>query len=146
MPLTLQEFSSVAPFYKDRVGKINEIKNVKITDVGLENKFPLIRTSCGSQPYSQNFLFEGVLNHDETSVKVNCSCPSFKFEFAHVLNKKKALYNPGDVYKVSILKIPKEKNQKQVVMACKHVIAASRTILKQLDKIQHSIEKQQKKE
>jgi hypothetical protein len=143
MALTLQEISTVAAFFKKRVQSINEIKNVKIIGFERKGEFPIIKTTCGSQNYQQSFMFEGPISSDESDVKVNCTCASFKFEFAHVLNKRSALLNP-DQFKMSILKVPKERNQRQVVMTCKHLIAASKILLKQLNSISNAFDKQHK--
>jgi len=64
-------------------------------------------------------------------VKVNCTCESFKFEFAYAVNKYEGLLNPGR-FETSLSKPPKEKNKFSKPSGCKHIIAFSRLLTKRI--------------
>jgi len=62
-----------------------------------------------------------------SEVKISCTCPSFKFEFAFALNKSQALHMPENFIE-STQQVPKKKNIYKIPTGCKHIIAFARFI------------------
>ena len=129
--MILKDLASIPSAYRDRIEKVKKVKPmISGTYTILQN--PHIILSSGK--YSQEILFLGEVDPD-TNIKIYCSCPSFNYEFAHILNDNECLLHP-ERFKIAIRKTPREKNQKNVLTGCKHCIAAAQFTQKKMDKLQ----------
>jgi len=129
--MILKDLASIPSAYRDRIEKVKQVKpTISGTSIIIQN--PHIMLSSGK--YSQEILFLGEVDPD-TNIKIYCSCPSFNYEFAHILNDNECLLHP-ERFRIAIRKTPREKNQKNVLTGCKHSIAAAQFIQKNIDKFQ----------
>ena len=64
----------------------------------------------------------------DKNVKILCSCPSFKFEFAGALMKINSLLEEQYFAYAILTHKPKHKNIYQIPSGCKHIIALARKI------------------
>src|SRR6056297_1836850 len=129
--MLLKDLATIPSSYRDRKEKINQVKTM-INRTSTINQNPhIILSSCN---YSQEILFLGEIDPD-TNVKIYCSCPSFNYEFAHILNDNECLLH-SERFKIAVRKTPREKNQKNILTGCKHCIAAAQFIQKKMDKFQ----------
>lgn len=114
-------------FFKERQVLVKQvtinIKNVTNNEDGSK----LIQGTTGKfQP--EILIIDGNLNLG-TNVKINCDCPSFKFDFSKAVNKIGSLSHPEEFQK-SIALRPKERNLFSIASGCKHIIALANLIYK----------------
>ena len=135
--MQLKNNITIPSIYRDRIKSIKSLKPtiIKIEMVG---EHPLITCSCSK--YNPKILFLGKVDPN-TNIKMFCSCMSFNYEFAHILNDDESLLFP-EQFKTAIKKYPKKKNTKNVLMSCKHCISCSMLILKRIDMIQRVLRRQ----
>jgi len=129
--MNLNDLSTIPSAFRNRLEKVKNV-NIIISRMSILNQNPHIIFSSGK--YSQEILFLGEVDPD-TNIKIYCSCPSFNYEFAHILNDDQCLLHP-ERFKIAIRKTPREKNQKNILIGCKHCIAAAQFIQKKMDKFQ----------
>lgn len=132
----LEDLATVPSFFKDRQDKIKKLV-VFPQDVIITEFDYIIVLSC--HRYTIKISFRSKFDPD-SKIKLNCTCPSFNFEFAHILYKNDCLLEP-EKYRKATAKIPKERNTKSVLGGCKHTIACARHILNNQEKIERLIEK-----
>lgn len=121
--------------YKDRLKK-SYLEKPIIYNINIVDNKPLITFNCKS--YIIEFQFIGEQFNLNNELKVYCTCPSFNFEFAHILNDANALLKP-EQFKQSIQKTPKQKNKYNIIGGCKHCIACARLTFKKFDLIQNKV-------
>lgn len=90
--------------------------------------------------YNQYILLNGSFL-DNIPIKIACTCPSFKFEFAYALNKTNSLLYPDNFLDYNIA--PKEKNIHRIESGCKHLITFANHIVRFRNKIKNIIEEKQ---
>ena len=129
--MNLNDLSTIPSAFRNRLEKVKNV-NIIISRMSILNQNPHIIFSSGK--YSQEILFLGKVDPD-TNIKIYCSCPSFNYEFAHILNDDQCLLHP-ERFKIAIRKTPREKNQKNILIGCKHCITAAQLIQKKMDKFQ----------
>lgn len=127
----LKELSTVSSVYRDRIEKVKSVKP-RIIRLSRLNLHPHVTLSSGR--YTQEILFLEKVNED-SRVKIYCSCPSFNFEFAYILNTNDILLHPRQ-FSIAVRKTPQMKNQNNIITGCKHCIAAAQLIQKRMDHLQ----------
>ena len=130
--MILKDLATISPVYRERIKKVKQVdsKIIKITKL-FQN--PNIILSSGK--YIQEILFLGEIN-EHTKIQIYCSCPSFNFEFAHILNDNNCLLYP-EKFKLAINKTPRKKNKYSILTGCKHCISSAQYIQKKIDHIQN---------
>ena len=93
----------------------------------------LIKYNCGN--YTVEFQFIGETLKIDNNLKIYCSCPSFNFEFAHILNDDESLLYP-ESFKKAINSTPTKKNKHNLIGGCKHCIACGRLTFNKFDLLQ----------
>ena len=93
----------------------------------------LIKYNCGN--YTVEFQFIGETLKIDNNLKIYCSCPSFNFEFAHILNDNESLLYP-ESFKKAINSTPTKKNKHNLIGGCKHCIACGRLTFNKFDLLQ----------
>jgi hypothetical protein len=104
--------------YRNRYEKIKLVKlyDLKITET---DKF---RIFSGNTGYITEIAFNKNQKIDTTSeIRVNCTCKSFEFEFAEVINKANGLLYPKDFSN-------QVSNKIKLLSGCKHLIFLARHI------------------
>jgi hypothetical protein len=139
--LNVKEFATIPAPLINRQKDINALV-VFLKDIYIYNFKCIILLNCNN--YQQKISFEREFDLD-SNVKVNCTCPSFNFEFANVLYKNDCLLEPNKYLK-AITKLPQEKNRKSTLSGCKHVIAATQFIIENQNKINQFIKRKINKE
>jgi len=96
----------------------------------------LIKFNCGK--YIVEFQLTGETLKIDNELKIYCSCPSFNFEFAHILNDDESLLYPKS-FKKAIDNTPTKKNKYNLIGGCKHCIACGRLTFNKFDLLQTRI-------
>jgi hypothetical protein len=135
--LLLRDFVNPRSFYKDR---INDIKSLKVflRDIYIYQTVPVIKFNCNN--YEINIQLIGEEVNERNDIRVSCTCPSFNFEFAHILHDDNSLFM-SENFRKAISAAPKKKNKYNIVTGCKHTIACAMDVYKNLDKIQLIVNK-----
>ena len=117
--LRFRDLMQFPPFYSKRQGTIRQTE-ISITEVNKQETF--IDVIGKSKNYKQTIRILGHQIIPNSSVQIDCNCPSFKFEFAHALLKNESLLN-YEKFGTELLRKPTKKNAYLIVSGCKHIIA-----------------------
>ena len=126
MSLTLGYFSKFPAAYKDREKSIGEVRFNNIHQDIIKDK---IIIHASTDKYQQEMEIQDEIIHLNSSVKVFCTCESFKYEFANAVFRAGSLLKSVNFVR-SIISRPKEKNQYNVPSGCKHIVALARQVIK----------------
>ena len=107
-----------------------------ITNMTSGNGEYLLSYKCGQ--YNIKFQFIGEQFNINNKIKIYCNCPSFNFEFAHILNDDKSLFD-SHLFKHAMQKTPHKKNKYNLLCGCKHCIACARLTYNKFDLLQTKI-------
>lgn len=124
--LRFRDLMQFPPFYSKRQGSIRQtMANI----VGFNKQEHFVEVTGKSKDYKQTIRILGQDILPNSAVQINCTCPSFKFEFAHSLLKHESLLSP-ETFDTELLKKPTKKNPYLVPSGCKHIIALAKTFNK----------------
>lgn len=139
--LFFRDILSFPTQYKERQKSVKPYQTRLVNIYRNNNEIIIVGSSSKYQQkmgfYKSNESDELELN---TPIRIYCGCPSFNFEFAHILNDENALLNPEE-FKIATRKTPKEKNEFSVLTGCKHIISFGSAIYKRLSNINLKISK-----
>ena len=133
--MKLKDLLTPPAMYRD---KLNDSRKYRpsINNTSVDGNHFLISYNCGS--YTVEFQFTGDTLKLDDDIKIYCSCPSFNFEFAHILNDDDALLYP-ESFKKAIDNTPTKKNRYNLVGGCKHCIACARLTYNKFDLLQRKL-------
>ena len=132
--ITFNQITKFPSFFKDRNNSLENLK-ISVTKVFKdENNYLTINSSWNN--YEQIIIFNNNKITSKSEVKFFCSCDSFKYEFASVVKKFGSLCNEEFFTNT---KKAKYKNPFNLPGGCKHIVALSNYIIKNLNKIYRSI-------
>lgn len=122
--IILNDLLNFPSFYRDRrqslEGLIPTITNFKELDTSY-----LFEGKVGKYNVAIEFIKKEPITL-KSPVRVECSCASFKYEFAAVLFRNRGLYNRENFF----VSLPKEKNKFSIISGCKHIISFANYVLK----------------
>lgn len=125
--LPFKHFLSLPHKFKDRKKSVDKLRP-RILNINIDSEGRLYVKGASSD-YTQQVLFLETTITPETKIQLNCTCPSFNFEFAHLLYDQNTLLEPEN-FKKAIRSSPDVKSTHFVVTACKHCIAFCQYIYK----------------
>jgi len=117
--LRFRDLMQFPSFYSKRQ---NTIRQTEINIVNVNKQENFVEIEGKSKDYKQTIRVIGQQIISNSAVQINCTCQSFKFEFAHALLKHESLLNP-EKFGTELLKKPSKKNTYLVPSGCKHIIA-----------------------
>ena len=123
-------------YYSNRQDSIREIKFTQVKQ-SIESD---LLTIIGFTKYESKiqFIKSDISKIDiKTEILVDCTCPSFKFEFAFA-NKKWLIFPEKYILTLP----PKEKNPYRLMGVCKHLYALGRYIFVNKNKILERFERE----
>ena len=121
--IILNDLLNFPSYYRDRRDSLYGLTPV-ITNFKETNDSCLFEGKVGKYDIVLECMSKNITL--KTPVKVSCTCPSFKFEFAAVINRKQGLYDKGNFF----VSLPKEKNKFNIISGCKHIISFANYVLK----------------
>lgn len=135
--MLLRDFVNPRAFYKDRIQDIKSLK-VFLRDIYFHETVPVVKFNCNN--YEINIQLIGAEVNDRNDIRISCTCPSFNYEFAHILNDADTLFMPKNFQK-AVSAAPKKKNKYNIITGCKHTIACALDVYRNLNKIQLIVSK-----
>lgn len=125
--LTLGYFVKFPATYKDREKTTKDVVLKNISAVRESDDKIVVTSDTGK--YEQIIeIYDSSINL-KSSVKVSCTCESFKYEFAYSVFKDGSLTGPIHFIR-SIMQRPKEKNKYNIASGCKHLVVLARQCIK----------------
>lgn len=100
------------------IDKIKDADNMEIRETTDPDCFHFVVVNKKSrQGYNVKILTDNGIINTQSKAQVSCNCDNFQFQWAYVLFKNDALYNPHRL----ILTPPVEKNPNMIIGCCKHI-------------------------
>lgn len=132
--MKLSNIINYPAYYKDRIDKL---KTVNLSDISFDIKDKLIITALANR-YRLIVRFEEdfEINHNSI-IKVDCTCDSFKFEFANAIRASDGLLYPEKYLE----KPSRSRNIYQYVVGCKHLMALGRFLYNRRNVINQDIKR-----
>lgn len=93
----------------------------KVTSIKIIDDYIEIIGNCNNHTQTI-FLFNDVIDFSK-SIRISCTCESFKYEFARELYLNDSLILDYPDLDNKLIQAPKEKNIHKKVTGCKHIIA-----------------------
>ncbi len=116
-------------YFQKRRPSLNYIPLDDVNYQFIDNKYVITAdaiSSDGKSKYHLTLIIEDVTINANSKIRVDCDCPSFKYEFAYAVGQ-----NDGLIYnKDYISKRPKKRNIYSHVTGCKHLVRLGQLIFR----------------
>ncbi len=129
--MILQQLLYLPAYYKNRQEAVN---TVMLSNLNIEKKENQLICNCiANRKYQVSIIINGRIQ-SSSEIMIDCTCESFKYEFAYTVGRDKSLIYPNRYLKT----ISKDKNKFLHLTGCKHLIKFGSYIFANKIKIERS--------
>ena len=128
--MDLKSLIYLPAYYRDRWKNVNlvQINHFGFRYLGDDEKLYIFNAITNGKYITQiamgNLNKENYFITPESQIVCDCTCQSFKFEFAKIVADNEGLLRPLGYYNIK----PKQKNKFNHLTGCKHLVALARFI------------------